>query len=131
MLRLMSKETPASQSKTHKCPEQKDGVKRQRQDLLDFSFSFWMCLWAAFHLYNKSSPGRAVSWYEKGTKNEMMSDSRGKNRSYVKINLSVLQRLLHKPEQKKKKCCVRCFFSQKLSFITISSFGWHCQGDTR
>lgn len=26
----------------------------------------------------------------------------GKNRSYVKINLSVLQRLLHKPEQKEK-----------------------------
>lgn len=33
----------------------------------------------------------------------MMSDSQGKNRSYVKINLSVLQQLLYKPEQKEKK----------------------------
>lgn len=99
-----------------------------------FSVSFSVCLWEAFHLYNKSSLGRAVSWYEKGTKNEMMSDSHGKNRSYVKINLSVLQHLLHKPEQKKgkkkKKLVRRCFFSLKLSFVTISFiFVWHHRDD--
>lgn len=42
---------------------------------------------------------------------EMMSDSHEKNRSYVKINLSVLQRLLHKPEQKEKKKLTRDAFS--------------------
>lgn len=80
----------------------------------------------SFHLYNKSSLGRTLSWYEKGTKNEMMSDSRGKNRSYVKINLSVLQHSLYKPEQKKKKkkkinIVRRCFSPLKLSFIVISA----------
>lgn len=110
----------------HKCQNRKDGVKRQRQGLLDFSVSFCMCLWKAFHLYNKSSLGRTVSWYEKGTKNEMMSDSQGKNRSYVKINLSVLQQLLYKPEQKgkKKNLVRRCFFPLKLSFIAISVVLW-------
>lgn len=56
----------------------------------------------------------------KEQKNEMMSDSHGKNRSYVKINLSVLQYLLHKPEQKEKKLVRRCLFPLKLSFKTIS-----------
>lgn len=67
--------------------------------------SFRSCLWEASHLYNRSSLGRAVLWFEKGTKTttkKVMSDSHGKNRSYVKINLSVLQHLLHKPEPKKR-----------------------------
>lgn len=47
----------------------------------------------------------------------MMSDSRGKNRSYVKINLSVLQRWLHKPEQKKKKMLREMFFLSEAIFL--------------
>lgn len=48
----------------------------------------------------------------------MMSDSHGKNRSYVKINLSVLQHLLHKPEQKKeeKKTCEKMLFLSEAIF---------------
>ena len=57
-----------------------------------------------------------------------MSDSQGENRSYVKINLSVLQHLLYKPEQKEKKkknnLVRRCFFPLKLSFIAISVVSW-------
>ena len=96
---------------------------RQRQGLLDFSVLFRVCLWEAFHLYNKSSPGRAVARYEKGAKNGAMSDSHGKNRSCVKINLSVLQHLLHKPEQKQKKkkpLVRRGFLPLKPPFMTLS-----------
>lgn len=106
-----------------------DGVARQRQGLLDLSVSFCVYLWEAFHLYNKSSPERAVSGYEKGAKNEMMSDSHGKNRSYVKINLSVVQHLLHKPEEKKKEKSTRektLSPSEALS-VTSLSFLWHCE----
>lgn len=110
----------------------KDGVKRRKQGLLDFSVSFCMCLWEAFHLYNKSSLGRAVSWYENGTKNEMMSDSHGKNRSHVKINLSVLQHLLHKPEQKagRGETCEKTHLPSEAVFCShLFSFVWRCQGD--
>lgn len=113
----------------------KDGVARQRQGLLDFSVSFCVYLWEAFHLYNKSSPGRAVSGYEKGAKTEMMSDSHGKNRSYVKINLSVVQHLLHKTEEKKKKenTCERMFFPSEalsrdpLSVLCDTARRWNIQ----
>lgn len=47
---------------------------------------------------------------------EMMSDSHEKNRSYVKINLSVLQRLLHKPEQKEKKNLQEMLFPSESIF---------------
>lgn len=74
-----------------------------------------------------------MSWYEKGTENEMMSDSRGKNRSYVKINLSVLQHLLYKPEQKKKKkkkfCEEMLFPTEAIFYSHLCSFVGHCQGD--
>ena len=40
---------------------------------------------------------------QKKKKKEMMSDSHGKNRSYVKINLSVLQHLLYKSEQQQQQ----------------------------
>lgn len=109
----------------------KDGVARQRQSLLDFSASFCVYLWEAFHLYNKSSPERAVSGYEKGAKNEMMSDSHGKNRSYVKINLSVVQHLLHKPEEKKKKksTCEKTLSPSEALSSDLSQFRVTLRGD--
>lgn len=68
--------------------------------------------------------------WEKNEKNEMMSESHGKNRSYVKINLSVLQHLLHKPEQKKKKSCEKMLFPSEAIFHNhLFSFVWHCRGD--
>lgn len=69
-------------------------------------------------------------------KNEMMSDSCGKNRSYVKINLSVLQHLLYKPEQKKKKkkikhCEKMLFPTEAIFYSHLCSFVGHCQGECR
>lgn len=61
----------------------------------------------------------------------MMSDSQGKNRSYVKINLSVLQQLLYKPEQKgkKKKPCEKMLFPTEAIFHShLCSFVGHYQG---
>lgn len=83
--------------------------------------SHFVCVCGKLSTYTTNHPqGGQCHDMRKEQKNEMMSDSHGKNRSYVKINLSVLQHLLHKPEQKKKKLVRRCFFPLKLSFITIS-----------
>lgn len=63
----------------------------------------------------------------KEQKNKMMSDSPGKNSSQVKINLSVLQHLLHTPEQKKRRKAYEKMTSPPQVIVHSSLFSvlWH------
>lgn len=91
------------------------------------------CVCGKLSTYTTNPPqGGQCHDMRKEQKNGAMSDSRGKNRSYVKINLSVLQHLLHKHEQKKKKkttCEKRLSPSEAICRDPLLSSMWRCRGD--